>query len=68
MWNTTGARCCVVGVERDIFLGPFFIGYGNGCRYCDQPEAASSRGAVNQLLKSAMREICTLRSVGTGGG
>ena len=30
--------------------------------------AASFRGAVNQLLKSVVREIRTLRSVGTGGG
>ena len=30
--------------------------------------AASARGAVNQLLKSTVREIRTLRSVGTGGG
>src|SRR6266404_1060860 len=28
----------------------------------------SSRSAVNHLLKSVVREICTLRSVGTGGG
>ena len=28
----------------------------------------SSRGAVNQLLKSVVRENCTLRSVGAGGG
>src|SRR6266404_2582721 len=28
----------------------------------------SSRRAVNHLLKSVVREICTLRSVGTGGG
>src|SRR5262249_14198482 len=31
-------------------------------------EATSSRSAVNDLLKSVVREICTLRSVGTGGG
>jgi hypothetical protein len=28
----------------------------------------SSRNAVNHLLKSVVREICTLRLVGTGGG
>src|SRR6202040_1067441 len=28
----------------------------------------SSRSAVNHLLKSVVREICTLRSLGTGGG
>jgi hypothetical protein len=28
----------------------------------------SSRSAVNHLLKSVVREICTLRSVGTEGG
>ena len=28
----------------------------------------SSRSAVNHLLKSVVRAICTLRSVGTGGG
>jgi hypothetical protein len=28
----------------------------------------SSRSAVKHLLKSVVREICTLRSVGTGGG
>ena len=32
------------------------------------PEAASTRSAVKQLLKSAMREICTLGSVGAGDG
>jgi hypothetical protein len=31
-------------------------------------EAASSRRAVNQLSKSVVREICTLRSVGAGCG
>ena len=30
--------------------------------------AAGTRGAVNQLPKSVVREICTPRSVGTGGG
>jgi hypothetical protein len=32
------------------------------------PGAASYRCAVNQLLKSVVREIRTLRSVGAGGG
>src|SRR5215472_544030 len=32
------------------------------------PGAASTRSAVNQLLKSPVREICTPGSVGTGGG
>src|SRR5271167_3966826 len=32
------------------------------------PGAASYRHAVKQLLKSVVREICTLRSVGAGGG
>jgi len=31
-------------------------------------EVTSSRSAVNHLLKSVVREICTLRSVGTGAG
>ena len=31
-------------------------------------EITESRCAVNQSLKSVVREICTLRSVGTGGG
>src|SRR5215471_18257804 len=30
--------------------------------------ASSSYSAVNQLLKSVVRKICTLRSVGTGAG
>jgi hypothetical protein len=32
------------------------------------PGATGSRSAVNQLPKSVVREICTLRSVGAGGG
>jgi len=32
------------------------------------PGAASYRYAVNRLLKSVVREIRTLRSVGAGGG
>ncbi len=32
------------------------------------PGAASSRGAVTHLLTSVVRENCTLRSVGAGGG
>src|SRR5215470_8256445 len=32
------------------------------------PGAASTRGAVNQLPKSPVREICTPGSAGTGGG
>jgi hypothetical protein len=32
------------------------------------PGAASYRYAVNRLLTSVVREICTLRSVGAGGG
>lgn len=32
------------------------------------PGAASARGAVTHLLTSVVRENCTLRSVGAGGG
>jgi hypothetical protein len=32
------------------------------------PGAASDRQAVNRLLTSVVQEICTLRSVGAGGG
>src|SRR6516165_5972278 len=32
------------------------------------PGAAGARGAVNQLPKSPVREICTPGTVGTGGG
>src|SRR5262249_53002050 len=42
-------------------------------RSCDQAVPSlsgvtSSRRAVNHLLKSVVREVCTLRSVGIGGG
>ena len=38
------------------------------CAASPLPGAASIRGAVNQLPKSPVREICTPGSVGTGGG
>lgn len=40
----------------------------NATKAASSLSAASYRGAVNQLLKSVVREIRTLRSVGTGGG
>ena len=73
-WSVTGARCFAVGAVRVRFRGMFFT--------ADQgavSDTATKAGyslweapviccAVNQLLKSVVPEIGTLRCVGVGGG
>ena len=72
-WSATGTECCAAGAAKATSHGMCSTRSRHGLRLCDRSvfslrEATVYRCAVNQLPKSVVREICTLRSVGAGGG
>jgi hypothetical protein len=71
--NATGTKCCSRSWGRAHHVGhvPPDQTAATDLATKAAPSLSgvtSSRSAVNHLLKSVVREICTLRSVGTGGG